>query len=44
MRDRYINKWWLLTAISDMKRICNWDRAVCDSDTVLRVLDASRPW
>lgn len=40
MRDRYINKWWLLTAISDMKRICNWDRAVCDPDTVLRVLEA----
>ena len=40
MRDRYINKWWLLTTLSDMKRRRNWNTTICDFDTVLRVLEA----
>ena len=40
MNDRYINKWWLLTTLSDMKRRRNWDTTICDFDTVLRVLEA----
>ena len=38
MEERYIRREWLLKELSEYKNLKTWNTEVCDSNTILRVL------